>query len=34
VPLSNAPTEFSDVIKAETSYWARVIKDAGIQQIE
>jgi tripartite-type tricarboxylate transporter receptor subunit TctC len=34
VVLGNTPAEFADVIKAETPYWARVIKDAGIKPIE
>jgi tripartite-type tricarboxylate transporter receptor subunit TctC len=32
--LGDTPAEFADVIKAETPYWARVIKDAGIKPIE
>ena len=34
VPLSNTPAEFAALIKAETPFWARVIKDADIKQIE
>jgi tripartite-type tricarboxylate transporter receptor subunit TctC len=34
VPLRNTPPEFAGVIKAETAYWARVIKDAAISPIE
>ncbi len=34
VPLHNTPAEFADVIKAETPYWARVIKDTGIKLVE
>jgi len=34
VVLGNTPAEFADLIKAETPYWARVIKDAGIKPIE
>jgi hypothetical protein len=34
VTLGNTPTEFAEVIKAETAYWARVVKDAGISPIE
>jgi tripartite-type tricarboxylate transporter receptor subunit TctC len=34
VPLSNTPAQFADVIRAEAPYWARLIKDAGIAQIE
>jgi tripartite-type tricarboxylate transporter receptor subunit TctC len=34
VPLSNTPAQFADVIRAEAPYWARLIKDAGIKQIE
>jgi tripartite-type tricarboxylate transporter receptor subunit TctC len=34
VALGNTPAEFAEVIKAETPYWARVIKDASIKPIE
>jgi tripartite-type tricarboxylate transporter receptor subunit TctC len=34
IPLGNTPAEFADVIKVETPYWARIIKDAGIKPIE
>jgi tripartite-type tricarboxylate transporter receptor subunit TctC len=34
VPLHNTPAEFVDVIRAETPYWARVIKDTGIKPVE
>ena len=34
VPLSNTPAQFADVIRAEAPYWARLIRDAGIKQIE
>jgi tripartite-type tricarboxylate transporter receptor subunit TctC len=34
VPLGNTPAEFADVIKVETPYWARIIKDAGVKPIE
>jgi tripartite-type tricarboxylate transporter receptor subunit TctC len=34
VPLGNTPAQFADVIRAEAPYWARLIKDAGIKQIE
>jgi tripartite-type tricarboxylate transporter receptor subunit TctC len=34
VALSDTPAEFAELIKNETPYWARVIKDAGIEQIE
>jgi len=34
VVLGNTPAEFADVIKVETPYWARIIKDAGIKPIE
>jgi tripartite-type tricarboxylate transporter receptor subunit TctC len=34
VALSNTPAEFTDLIKNETPFWARVIKEAGIEQIE
>jgi tripartite-type tricarboxylate transporter receptor subunit TctC len=33
-PLGNTPAQFADVIRAEAPYWARLIKDAGIKQIE
>ena len=32
--IGGTPAEFADVIKAETPYWARVIKDAGIKASE
>jgi tripartite-type tricarboxylate transporter receptor subunit TctC len=34
LPLTNTSAEFADVIKAETPYWARVIKETGIKPIE
>jgi tripartite-type tricarboxylate transporter receptor subunit TctC len=34
IPLGNTPAEFAEVIKVETPYWARIIKDAGIKPIE
>jgi tripartite-type tricarboxylate transporter receptor subunit TctC len=34
LPLGNTPAEFAEVIKTETPYWARVIKDAGIEPVE
>jgi len=34
VPLSNTPAEFAQIIKAEAPFWARLIKDAGIKQID
>jgi tripartite-type tricarboxylate transporter receptor subunit TctC len=34
VPRSSSPNEFVELIKAETPYWASVIKQAGIKQIE
>ena len=34
VPLGNKPAEFADMIKAEAPYWARLIKEARIKQIE
>jgi len=34
LPLGNTPAQFADVIRAEAPYWARLIKDAGIKQIE
>ncbi len=33
-PLGNSPAEFAELIKAETPYWARVIKDLGIKRID
>src|SRR5262249_14299792 len=32
--LGNTPAEFAAVVKAETPYWARIIKDAGIKPID
>jgi hypothetical protein len=32
--VSNKPEEFADMIRAEAPYWARLIKDARIKQIE
>jgi tripartite-type tricarboxylate transporter receptor subunit TctC len=34
VPLGNTPEQFAELIKTETPYWARVIKDAGIKPID
>lgn len=34
VPLGSSPPQFADLIKAETAYWARMIKDTGIRPIE
>jgi tripartite-type tricarboxylate transporter receptor subunit TctC len=34
VPLGNTPAQFAEIIKTETPYWARVIKDTGIRPIE
>ena len=34
VPLGSSPAQFADLIKAETAYWARMIKDTGIRPIE
>ena len=34
VPLVSTPAEFVAMIAAETPYWARVIKDAGIKPME
>jgi tripartite-type tricarboxylate transporter receptor subunit TctC len=34
LPLRNTPGEFAEMIKTETPYWARVIKDAGIKPVE
>jgi tripartite-type tricarboxylate transporter receptor subunit TctC len=34
VPRSSSAKEFIELIKAETPYWASVIKQAGIKQIE
>ena len=33
-PVANTPEEFAVQIKAEVAKWARVIRDAGIKQIE
>jgi len=33
-PVANTPDEFSAQIKADVARWAKVIKDAGIKQIE
>src|SRR5712692_4124998 len=33
-PLNNTPAQFAEVIKAETPFWARVIKDLGIKRID
>jgi tripartite-type tricarboxylate transporter receptor subunit TctC len=30
VPVSNTPEEFAALIKAESAYWAKIIKDTGI----
>jgi len=34
IPLWNSPVEFSKQIEAERPFWARIIKDAGVQPIE
>jgi tripartite-type tricarboxylate transporter receptor subunit TctC len=34
VTLGNSPAEFAELIKAETPFWARVIKDASVAPIE
>jgi tripartite-type tricarboxylate transporter receptor subunit TctC len=34
VPVSNTPEEFAAIIRAENSYWAKVIKDTGIPQLD
>jgi len=34
VPLTNTPAEFAEIIKREKPFWARVIKEAGVKQIE
>jgi tripartite-type tricarboxylate transporter receptor subunit TctC len=34
VPLSSTPDEFGARIKAEAPYWAKIIKEAGVQAIE
>ncbi len=34
LPLSSTPAEFAEVIKKETPYWAHLIEEAGIKQIE
>ena len=33
-PLSNTPEEFAAIIRAETAYWAKIIKDAGVAPIQ
>jgi tripartite-type tricarboxylate transporter receptor subunit TctC len=33
-PLSNTPAEFAEIIRSETSYWKRVIKDSNLKRIE
>ena len=33
-PVANTPEEFSAQIKRDVARWAKVIKDAGIKQIE
>jgi len=33
-PLTNTPAEFAEIIKREMPFWARVIKDTGVKQIE
>ena len=33
-PLFNSPEEFAAIIKVETAYWAKIIKDAGIAPIQ
>jgi tripartite-type tricarboxylate transporter receptor subunit TctC len=33
-PLGNTPAEFANVIRAEAPYWARLLKDAHIKQID
>ena len=33
-PLNNTPAQFAEMIKAETPYWARVIKELGIGRID
>jgi len=34
VPLTNTPEEFAEIIKAEKPFWARVVKDIDINQID
>ena len=34
VPLVNTPAEFGALIKKESAYWARMIKNTGIKPIE
>ena len=34
VPLTSTPAEFAAMIRAETRYWARVIKDAAIKPMD
>jgi len=33
-PVANTPEEFTAQIKADVARWAKVIRDAGIKQIE
>jgi tripartite-type tricarboxylate transporter receptor subunit TctC len=33
-PMTNTPTEFARIIERERPFWARVIRDAGVKQIE
>jgi tripartite-type tricarboxylate transporter receptor subunit TctC len=34
IALGNTPAEFAEAIKAETPYWAKVIKEAGIKRLD
>ena len=33
-PLGGTPAEFAAVIRAEAPYWERLIKEAGVKQID
>ena len=33
-PFGGTPAEFAAVIRAEAPYWERLIKEAGIKQID
>jgi tripartite-type tricarboxylate transporter receptor subunit TctC len=34
VPLKSSPAEFAALIKAEKPFWARIVRDAGVEPIE
>jgi tripartite-type tricarboxylate transporter receptor subunit TctC len=34
IALGNTPAEFAEAIKAETPYWAKVIKESGIKRLD